>query len=136
MSRIAIFVALVFTCRCFASFYDKEHYRGYYFFDDDMISETTSNSIPETPREASLLMQQKKQELYELRCLAILNPTVDHLKNYIQKHKETLTLSSHFTTEWAHTLLENSQLGAKISNPRGICKNIGQQSTLFSIPKK
>ena len=101
----------------FAAFYNQDAYRGYYYFDDPAANEAALRQVPKTPEEAAYLMAKKQEKLYQLRCLAILNPTPDHVKNYLRNHKETLALSSTFTTEWMHAILQNPELGAAISNP-------------------
>lgn len=112
---LAIFLAL--SSNSTAHFYDQEPYKGYYYFEDPSLEKTAPQDLPKTPEEAVFAMDQKKHTLYALRCLALLNPTAEHVTSYLEKHKETLSLSGDFALEWMHILLQNPDLGPSISNP-------------------
>lgn len=118
MKRTILSLAIIFLSTVLsAGFYEEEELRGFYFFEDPKEMEKAQKEDPKTPEEAAELMAEQKEELYKLRCLAILSPTRENLVHYIEEQNKILALSENFAKQWQYILLDMPELGDMISNP-------------------
>lgn len=100
-----------------AGFYEESGNQGFYFFEDPKEVEKSQKEKPKTPEEAAEIMAQQREELYKLRCLAILSPSRENMIRYIEEQNKILSLSENFAKEWQYLLLDLPELGDGFANP-------------------
>ena len=108
---ICIFKTLI------AEFYEESGNQGFYFFEDLKAIEKSQKENPKTPEEAAEIMAEQREELYKLRCLAILSPSKENVIHYIEEQNKILSLSENFAIEWQYLLLDYPELGDGCTNP-------------------
>lgn len=118
----ALIVCLIASILCsveplFAGFYEESGNQGFYFFEDPKELEKSQKEKPKTPEEAAELMAEQREELYKLRCLAILVPSKGNVTRYVEEQNRILSLSENFAKEWQYLLLDLPELGDGFSNP-------------------
>ena len=109
-----------FLCKgalLFGGFYEESGNQGFYFFEDPKEVEKSQKEKPKTPEEAAEIMAQQREELYKLRCLAILSPSRENVIRYIEEQNKILSLSENFAKEWQYLLLDLPELGDGFANP-------------------
>ncbi|MCB1073469.1 MAG: conjugal transfer protein TraF [Chlamydiia bacterium] len=109
-----------FLCKgalLFGGFYEESGNQGFYFFEDPKELEKSQKEKPKTPEEAADIMAQQREELYKLRCLAILSPSKENMIRYIEEQNKILSLSENFAKEWQYLLLDLPGLGDGFANP-------------------
>lgn len=100
-----------------AGFYEESGNQGFYFFEDPKEAEKSQKEKPKTPEEAAEYMAEQREELYKLRCLAILSPSKENVIRYIEEQNRILSLSENFAKEWQYLLLDLPELGDGFANP-------------------
>mgnify|MGYP000162102199 CR=1 FL=1 len=112
-------VASIFckTTLLFGGFYEESGNQGFYFFVDPKQTEKSQKEKPNTPEEAADCISEQREELYKLRCLAILSPTKENISHYIEEQNRILLLSENFAKQWQYLLLDFPELGDGFSNP-------------------
>jgi len=116
--RLLLFLGLICTSgSLMAGFYEESGNQGFYFFEDPEKQEKSQKEKPKTPEEAADIMAQQREELYKLRCLAILSPSRENVIRYIEEQNRILSLSENFAKEWQYLLLDLPELGDGLNNP-------------------
>ncbi len=110
-------LALCYTKPLHPGFYDENGNRGFYFFEDPKNQGKPEKETPKTPEEAAERMAEQREELYQLRCLAILSPSEENVTNYIQEQNKILSQSEGFAKTWQYLLLDHPDLGEGSTNP-------------------
>lgn len=95
-------------------FYDQRSLndpsRPYLYYPDDVDKKNKKSELPETPEEAQAALEELQASVKFSRALAIMNPTEENLKQYIQKQEIVMNKSSMFTDVWRRTLWANPEL--------------------------
>lgn len=116
--RLLLFLGLICTFgTLIAGFYEESGNQGFYFFEDPKEMEKSQKEKPKTPEEAAEIIAQQREELYKLRCLAILSPSKENVIRYIEEQNRILFLSENFAKEWQYLLLDFPELGDAFANP-------------------
>ena len=116
--RLLLFLGLICTSgTLIAGFYEESGNQGFYFFEDPKEVEKSQKEKPKTPEEAAEIMAQQREELYKLRCLAILSPSRENVIRYIEEQNRILSLSENFAKDWQYLLLDLPELGDGFANP-------------------
>lgn len=84
----------------------SEKKRGWYYFeekaDEDEISLETKDTSLET---ASQQIEEQKIKSEKLLHLALINPTIENVSNYLKHHKQLIDQTSRFASTWKSALL-------------------------------
>jgi len=116
--RLLLFLGLICTSgSLMAGFYEESGNQGFYFFEDPKEVEKSQKEKPKNPEEAAEIMAQQREELYKLRCLAILSPSRENVIRYVEEQNRILSLSENFAKEWQYLLLDLPELGDGLANP-------------------
>ena len=134
-------IIILLVTKLFANFYEENKIQGFYFFEDPKKAQ--EDKKPESPEEAVAMIQEKKMELYQLRCLALLSPTQENIIRYIEKQNAILKVAAEFAIEWQYALLDMPLLGDS-TNPtthigidlRKKVEEAKKQTTLEALRKK
>lgn len=108
----SLFFFMIFLTQTLsAGFYEENKIQGFYFFEDPKEGGKAEQNNPQTPEEAEEIMAEQREELYKLRCLAILSPTKKNLISYIERHNKMISIADRFAKSWEHVLLDLPELG-------------------------
>lgn len=66
--------------------------------------------LPQTGEEAMKAMEALQQSVKLSRALALMNPTPEHLKDYIAKQEVVMNTSAKFTDVWRRAIWQNPEL--------------------------
>lgn len=116
-NKVLIFCGLLGFNLAFGGFYEESGNQGFYFFEESQEEKKDKKRIPNTPEEAVEIIEEGKKELYELRCLAILNPSKENIERYVERQNKVLALSESFSKQWQYLLLDSPELGSQFDNP-------------------
>lgn len=108
-----------------------EQERGWFFYKDDIVPEKTkkrTHSIPTTPQEAVLEMSALREDLESKRFLAILNPTIDNLKSFLEAQHSNLKKADKFADIWTKSITHNPQLDPTIKKPSSYSASLIEKS--------
>lgn len=95
------------------SWYDQK-LEGWYYFEEQKSAE---EKPPITPEEADAHLLLESHKLKQLLSLALLVPTPENVKNYIQKQCKWIQQSNKFAEIWGKTLLDHPELGDFLATP-------------------
>lgn len=97
----------------FSSHALNEPDRPYLYYPD---AEKTKNpkdeqaKLPQTGEEAQAALEALQQSVKLSRALALMNPTTEHLKDYIAKQEQVMNTSAKFTDVWRRAIWQNPEL--------------------------
>lgn len=121
----AIFCLLYLFCaihNCYAdneNYYDQ-HEKGWHWYDDpdktnkDLQKNLFQNKDPSDPIQAMNAVQLTIKRSLDK---AILNPTVENIKNYISLQNQLTTQSSTFANKWGMVYLKNPSMDYSVKHP-------------------
>lgn len=81
-----------------------------YYPDQEAKSKKPEPKLPQTPQEAQAALEQLQESLKLSRALAVMNPSSENIKSYIQMQEIAMEKSSVFADQWRRTLWANPQL--------------------------
>lgn len=86
----------------------SEKNRGWYYFEENK-QETTGDLDPEIKEisleNASKIIEEQKIKSEKLLSLALINPTVENVSNYLKHHKQLIDQAARFASTWKSALL-------------------------------
>ncbi|MCB1116869.1 MAG: conjugal transfer protein TraF, partial [Chlamydiia bacterium] len=84
----------------------KRKYEGWYFYEEK--NQKKSNR-PEkiTPEKAPEIVKGIRKKLEELLSMAILDPTQENVRNYMQEQQKWVSQSSAFAKTWSDVILNH-----------------------------
>lgn len=85
--------------------------RPYLYYPDEKDKKgLVQHSLPQTGEQAQVQLEQLQQSVKLARALALMNPSEDNVKNYIQKQEAVMSVSATFTDQWRRVLWKNPGL--------------------------
>lgn len=97
-----------------ASWYDQK-LEGWYYFEDPEAPISDTLSI--TPQQAEDLISLESKRLKQLLSLAIISPTDENVKIYIEAQRKWISQSNLFAQTWGKTLLNHPEIGDFLTTP-------------------
>lgn len=106
-----LFILFLFSVNLIAdeNWYNKGS-EGWYYYQSS--KEKKEKSKYSDPKSAHAAFETQKKELQQSLSRAILDPSQEHVKDYMQKQKQWVDKSSDFASTWQQLLLENPLLGS------------------------
>ncbi len=83
--------------------------RPYLYYPDEQ-TQNKSSALPQTGTQAQVAIEQLQQSLKLSKSLALMNPTEEHVRDYIEKQEQVMNYASAFTDQWRRVLWKNPSL--------------------------
>lgn len=109
-----LILAIFFQETLLASWYDQK-LEGWYYFEDPKVA--VSDTISITPQQAEDLISLESKRLKQLLSLAIISPTDENVKTYIEAQRRWISQSNLFSQTWGRTLLNHPEIGDFLTTP-------------------
>jgi len=93
-----------------------EKLQGWYYF-EEALSQEKKDLKPTTPEEAIHFAKIEKKRLKALLALALMDPTEENIRNYLQRQKKWIDQSVIFSQAWTKSLMAHPLLGDHLENP-------------------
>lgn len=85
--------------------------RPYLYYPDDKVkSKKPADELPQSGEEAQKVLEDLQQSVKLARALAIMNPTTENVKSYIQQQEVVMGKSAMFSDVWRRTIWQNPDL--------------------------
>lgn len=109
------FYFLMMTCICFAEnkMYFSEHAVGWHWYNEPKKEEDTDD--PES--DPITQMNAVRDTVHRALNQAVLNPTKENVKNYIELQNSISNRANQFNHSWQAVLLENPELNYSLIHP-------------------
>jgi conjugal transfer pilus assembly protein TraF len=110
-----MFITLSIT-KCFAieEGYFSEHATGWHWYNEPKESDDDSGEVPEDP---TLQMNAVRATVQRALNNAVLFPTKENVRNYIELQNEITNHANQFNHNWQAVLLENPALNYSLKHP-------------------
>lgn len=142
-----IFIGFLFFSSLEAGWLDRKA-EGWCWYEDRFAKkeeveeedvQEPSLPVPDLKKSSDILAEIKK-DLEEKLADAILNPSVENLKAYMDLHKQWVDKSAQFAHNWTYVLLNNPELDNTVNRPVSqygvqLAKNIEAERTKALISK-
>jgi len=111
----------MFTSHLQADFIDRKA-EGWHFYEELLTPkvpepESEQSSAPETPQTPTQQLAALKKELEDVKAAAVMNPTFQNVKAYMQMQKHVMDKSSAFAQRWLEVLYQTPHLDYSIKHP-------------------
>lgn len=111
---LKLLLPLLFFRALQASTWYDQKLEGWYYFQDREEEEKKKELSSDDAEE---MLELEKGNLKKLLSLALLQPTPEHVENYMREQGRWIKQSSQFADTWGKVLLQNPSLGDFLSNP-------------------
>ncbi len=100
-------------------FFDEQG-TGWYWYEtkpNPILKEKDEETIEVTAQQALQELNSLQTKLEESKALAIMYPTTEHVKNYIEMHNTVIQKASLFSSTWQEVIWQTPELDFSIQNP-------------------
>ncbi len=115
----SILLVMLFPAKhCFADDFYSDHAKGWHWYDDPVpVLPKKDEKLPKKQKDANEIISDAQEKIKTALNNAIVNPSVENVRNYISLQNEMGDRAQKFSSAWRETLLQYPELDYSIDHP-------------------
>lgn len=118
MVRALVLILALLPLSGFSEVFYEQSQQGWYWYDENQTeSAMNEESRPSSIEDAQAQLDKLRKEVDDKKALALMNPTEENIKQYIQVQNDANHRAEVFATTWQKVIIKNPELDHTIKNP-------------------